>query len=446
MTSLGEGSPSARRSVRLDNDEASVAPLLEREILGSYILRARVLAALFAFGLAVALLTRYTPAQPPEYAFGSGPSRIVIAFIAFLAVYEASVAVWATTRRRRDLTPPEWTWYLNSAVELTAPTLAMWLMATRMASPPFALATPVVLVYFGFIALSTLRLSPTFSVFTGSFAALQYALLSVHLLKTHPLGSDVDPLFSSLHFPIQRAVILFAVGVGCAFVASELRRRVSDTITTWQASQRILRVFGEQTSPEVAAALLEGSDRTRENRFVCVLFLDIRNFSTYAESRSPAEVVAYLEAFFDFAIESVVHHHGHVHQLLGDGFMAIFGAPRSHGNDCANAVAAAFEIIARLEQAVQEGRLQPTELGIGIHAGDVVAGSVGSPLHREYKVTGDAVNVAARVEGLTKTLEAALLVTEAVWRRLDEPRPEVLDRRQAQVRGRREPVQVLTLA
>ena len=426
--------------------DPSFDPLLEREVLSTYLLRARILAALFATGLVLAFLTRYSPGQPPQYSFGSGPSRIVIGFIAFLAAYETAVAAWIAYRRRRGVTPASWVWYLSATVELTAPTLAIWMMATRLESPAFALATPVVLVYFGFIALSTLRLSPRFSLFSGGVAAIEYGSLSVLLLRRYPLGPDVDPLFASLHFPLQRSVILLAVGVGCAFVAMELKRRVSGTVSAWRESQRILRIFGQQTSPEVAEALLEGGDSTREQRFVCVLFLDMRDFSAFAETREPSAVVAYLDAFFEFAIDAVVEHRGHVHQLLGDGFMAIFGAPRSGGNDCANAVAAAFDIMKRLDEAVAAGRLEHTDIGIGIHAGNVLAGSVGSALHREYKVTGDAVNVAARVEGLTKSFGARLLVTESVWDRLDEPRPQVVETRDVDLRGRKEGVRVMRLA
>ena len=428
-----------------------ISPALEeslrREALASDLLRARVLAALFGVGLATAVLTRFTPGLPDSYAFGSRPSLTVIGFIAFLCLYEAAVSLWIRGRIDRGSLPRPAVWYLNAAIELTAPTLAMLVLAGQLDVPPFAVATPAVLAYFGFIALSTLRLDPLFSVFTGVLAALQYSALSVYLLNRFPPGPEVDALFSSIHFPFQRAVILTAVGVGCAFVSAELRRRVQETLAEAREKQRILTVFGQQTSPDVAAALLHSDpDDLEETRFVCVLFLDIRGFSTFAEAREPEAVVRYLNAFFDFAISAVHEHRGHVHQLLGDGFMSIFGAPVSGGNDCENAVSAALEILSRLDDAVEEGRLEPTSVGIGIHAGHVVAGSVGSALHREYKVTGDVVNVAARVEGITKELGARLLVTEAVWERLGDSRPQILKRTELEVRGRKSSVGVLRLA
>lgn len=418
-----------------------------REALASDLLRARILAALFGVGLLAALLTRYTPGLPPRYAFGSRPSLIIIGFIIFLCAYEAAIALWIKRRLDAGEAPRTWVWYANATVELTAPTLAMLVLAGELTVPPFAIVTPVVLVYFGFIALSTLRLDPRFSIFTGTLAALQYTAISIYLLGRFPPDPGVDALLSSIHFPIQRAVILAAVGVGCGFVSHELRKRVEEALTRTRENQRILTVFGQQTSPDVAAALLSTeTGQLEESRFVCVLFLDIRGFSGFAEARAPEAVVRYLNSFFEFTTLAVHSHGGHVHQLLGDGFMAIFGAPVSRGNDCGNAVAAAFEILERLDEAVKAGHLEETEVGIGIHAGHVMAGSVGSSVHREYKVTGDAVNVAARVEGLTKELGARLVITEAVWRHLDEPRPPLLRRGELAVRGRRDPVRILCLA
>ena len=83
------------------------------------------------------------------------------------------------------------------------------------------------------------------------------------------------------------------------------------------------------------------------------MFLDIRNFTGFAEKRSPEEVVEYLESLFEFMIEIVNRHHGIINKFLGDGFMAVFGAPLSDGKDCANAVGAAREILARVQQEVE---------------------------------------------------------------------------------------------
>ncbi|HWW77008.1 MAG TPA: adenylate/guanylate cyclase domain-containing protein, partial [Pyrinomonadaceae bacterium] len=180
--------------------------------------------------------------------------------------------------------------------------------------------------------------------------------------------------------------------------------------------ERVVSTFGQHVSPEVVEKLLE--KRTGpggEKRNVCVMFLDIRNFTGFAEARSPEEVVEYLESLFGFMIEIVNRRRGIINKFLGDGFMAVFGAPVSDGRDCHNAVAAAREILERLEREVAEGNVLPTGVRIGLHAGEAVTGSIGSQLRREYTVIGDVVNLASRIEQLNKRFGSSLLISETVW-------------------------------
>jgi len=210
----------------------------------------------------------------------------------------------------------------------------------------------------------------------------------------------------------------------------------------------ILRLFGQHTSPAIVEELLHaGPDMaTSSRKHVCVMFLDIRGFTAFSEQRSPETIVDYLNTLFGFMIDLVSRHHGIIHQLLGDGFMAIFGAPLSHGNDSQNAVEAALAILARVEAEVAAERIPPTRVGIGLHAGDVVAGTVGSVIHKEYKVTGDAVNLAARVEQLNKAYDTRLLVSEAVWKALEPGRFQGTSIGAVDVRGRAGSVHLYKMA
>src|SRR5690606_7392053 len=111
---------------------------------------------------------------------------------------------------------------------------------------------------------------------------------------------------------------------------------------------------------------------------VCVMFLDIRDFTAFSEDRSPADVVGYLNTLFESTIEAVMEHRGVVNKFLGDGFMAIFGAPIADSDSAAAAVSAALEIVERVEELVADGRIPPTKVGIGLHAGKAVVGNIGS--------------------------------------------------------------------
>jgi class 3 adenylate cyclase len=185
--------------------------------------------------------------------------------------------------------------------------------------------------------------------------------------------------------------------------------------------RQIIQTFGQYTSPEIVEDILRtGSQADGELRHVCVLFMDVRGFSRFAERTAPQAVVEYLSRLFEVAIDCINRNHGIVHQLLGDGLMAIFGAPVSYDRDCAYAVGASVEILEKIEGEVEAGRLPSMRIGIGLHAGEVVAGTIGTRVHREYKVTGDVVNVAARIEKLNKQFESRLLITEAVMNEAGE--------------------------
>ena len=115
-----------------------------------------------------------------------------------------------------------------------------------------------------------------------------------------------------------------------------------------------------------------------------MLVLDIRNFTTFSEGRVAEEVVAYLNTLWSFMVRTVNEHHGIVNKFLGDGFLAVFGAPVSTGNDCANALAAARRILREIDELTGAGRLLPTRIGIALHAGEAVVGNVGSAERKEY--------------------------------------------------------------
>lgn len=215
----------------------------------------------------------------------------------------------------------------------------------------------------------------------------------------------------------------------------------------------VVGMFGQYVSPTVAEKLLAEqsnieSDLTGEIRHVTVLFMDIRGFTTFSENRTPTEVVNYLNMLFGHLISIVNAHDGIVNKFLGDGFMAVFGAPFSNGNDAANAFRAALAMTEKVQELNTSGKIPETRIGIGIHTGIAVTGSVGSEERKEYTIIGDTVNLASRVEQLTKEYAAQMLITEAVYEKITK---ELQDHEQHQryklealppitVKGRSEPV------
>ena len=169
---------------------------------------------------------------------------------------------------------------------------------------------------------------------------------------------------------------------------------------------QVRSVLGKVVSRAVAEDLLRrGIELGGEERVVTVLFVDLRNFTAFCEERSPQQVVAVLNTYFTAMGDAIEAHGGVIDKYLGDGIMALFGAPVTGEDDAGNALAAALAMSSALDgmNADLAGRGLPAlEIGIGINTDVVVAGNMGSPSRLNYTVIGDGVNLASRLEGLTK--------------------------------------------
>ncbi|MGN3974760.1 adenylate/guanylate cyclase domain-containing protein [Tsuneonella sp. SYSU-LHT278] len=147
-----------------------------------------------------------------------------------------------------------------------------------------------------------------------------------------------------------------------------------------------------------------------------VLFADIRNFTAAAEKLSPRQTVDMLNAVFTSLFEAVASHDGILDKFIGDALMAVYGAPLSTGADAANAVRSALrmqDLIADYNRSRASPDLPALALGIGVATGEVIAGTIGSPKRMDYTVIGDSVNLASRLEAITKTYRVRTIVCDA---------------------------------
>lgn len=210
-----------------------------------------------------------------------------------------------------------------------------------------------------------------------------------------------------------------------------------------EAEVKIRKLLKQQVSGAVADTLLtKGSMVSDEPQFAAIMFLDIRDFTVFCEGKKPSEIIDYQNKVFGFMINIIERYNGVVNQLMGDGFMATFGAPVSSGNDCQNAYLAAKEIISVLKIKVSSNEIIPTKVGIGLHAGNVVTGNVGNEERKQFSITGNTVILAARLEQLNKTYGSSIVYSRELYEQLDPKNQDAGAFESVVVKGRSKPIEV----
>jgi adenylate cyclase len=188
----------------------------------------------------------------------------------------------------------------------------------------------------------------------------------------------------------------------------ELTHSFNEMAASLREKDAIKRAFSRYVAREVVTEILKDPDKivlTGERREVTVLFCDVRGFTSISERLSPEEVVSLLNAFYTLMIDATFKHDGTLDKFLGDGVMAVFGAPIFHSDHSVRALRTALAMQAGIRELsarrVAEGKA-PLKIGIGVNAGSAVAGNVGTEARMEYTVIGDSVNLAARLESYAK--------------------------------------------
>ncbi|NMO23069.1 adenylate/guanylate cyclase domain-containing protein [Pyxidicoccus fallax] len=279
------------------------------------------------------------------------------------------------------------------------------------------------------LAFSVARYSWLHVLLSTVLSSAGYALLAV--VTGH--GSPARICFVvSCYVALGVLIALTNADVGGMFL--NLRRR--DGLSRFlpkQLVERMMQLGDEPLQPV--------------QREVTILFSDIRDFTALSESLQPREVLELLDDYFAHMTHIVMARDGIVNKFLGDGMLACWGVPDHREDHAELAMRAALDMRAKLEElnAHREQKGQPRlRIGIGLHTGVVAAGMLGGAEQHEYTVIGDAVNLASRVEGLTKTLGVDILVSESTWLKGGERfAGERLG--EAHVRGRRGAVVVYTL-
>jgi len=221
------------------------------------------------------------------------------------------------------------------------------------------------------------------------------------------------------HFDTNDRDLLQAIATSVS-IALENARLYKKTVAAAEHERDVRRLFQTFVPKEVVDKIIHGleggNSMIEEVKTITLLNIDIRGFSRLAKQIGPPKTVALLNRFFEVMGELVFKHHGIVDKYLGDGFLAVFGAPVSNIADADNALHAALGMkrsVADLNVLLSR-ELGPTlEMGISVHTGEVVAGNIGFEKKMDYTVIGDAVNTVFRLQGLAKTFPNGILISEA---------------------------------
>ena len=413
--------------------------MLMREVMRTELVRVRaVIAVMIAIMITGGIVHIFYPEFVERVWHGIDPNAVFLILFC-LVLFELWVHTAIRNHLKLDRDVSVYRRYLGALIETSVPTVILMLQIQSM-GPVRALGFVMPMAYFMFIILSTLRLDFWLSTFTGFVAAVELYAVAMHYKPA--VNPDPEP---ELYYHLARSLVLLTCGVLAGAVGVQLRRSFAASIRAATARDHVTNLFGQHVSPQVVERLMaEGASTRSDIRRVAVMFVDFRSFTASARSRSPQEVVERLDGAFAVLVDILDRHGGIVNKFLGDGFLALFGAPLDAADAAPRAVAAAREMLTAMERIndVSDWKLR---IGIGIHFGEVVAGNIGSPRRKEYTVIGDTVNFASRLEALNKEFGSQLLISTAVREALGEDGDDAVSLGEVAIRGYEQPMTVWQL-
>ncbi len=368
---------------------------------------------------------------------------ILILFVLLLRTFlvRKFQVIWFKKSRRRYLS----FLYGNTFFETSIPSVVIIVFASQY-NPAMALISPVVFFYFLFIILSIFDLDLKLSIFAGVVASTEYLILAYFYHDQYTFSGNLS-ILNMLSLYVAKSLFLLMAGVVAGIVSLRIRKNMFASFHTIQERDNLERVFGQQVSKEIVDEFIKNKHEIKSiKRDATVMFLDIRNFSNFCEGKSPEEINKYQNEVLSFMIEIVTNHRGIINQILGDGFMATFGAPVEDEKHTLNAVSAAKEIIEVLQSKNAKNEIPKTKVGIGIHCGEVVTGNVGTENRKQYSVTGNTVILAARLEQLNKEFNSSVIVSKDVIDKMKTEDVEFITLGDVNVKGFANPVGVYKLS
>jgi len=247
-----------------------------------------------------------------------------------------------------------------------------------------------------------------------------------HIIESNNLTERVPVMYRDEIGQLSHTFNLMLEELGTAY--EQIKRYAFDAVVAQKREMRIRNIFQLYVPKDVIEEVFVNPEKmlVGNNRYVSILFSDIRSFTTISEGMTPDALVNSLNRYFGIMVDVIMEHDGMVDKYIGDAIMAVFGAPVSHGNDALSSVISGLKMAEGLERFNREQiSLGAPEfhIGVGINFGEVTVGNIGCDKKMNYTVIGDTVNLASRLEGLTKMYHQPILITESVVEKIDGTLP-----------------------
>jgi adenylate cyclase len=345
------------------------------------------------------------------------------------------VVIGATAPVLQDTHPTSW-----PAGEMAGPEIHANAIETLLRGAPLhdvgGLADLLIAIGLALLpALLCLKLRPYLALGLSAAAALLYAGIAQFAFGKGVILPVVIPL----------------IGLGLALVGALAVQWMTASVERTQTRD----LFSRFVPDSVVAQVLERADSEDDVRLggelltATVLFSDLRGFTSFAEGREPSEVIGVLNRYLTEMSDAILDHDGTLVAYMGDGIMAVFGAPIAADDHAEKALGAGREMLARLERfnawIREEGLGDGFKMGIGLNSGDVMSGNVGSARRLEYTAIGDTTNTAARLEGMTKGTPYQLFLADTTFGRLRAAPEDMECLDELEVRGRKAGLKVWAL-
>jgi len=319
-----------------------------------------------------------------------------------------------------------------------------------------AFVVPAAALIFVILIHASMRFRPWLVVYAA-------ALFAVLMEVGSPLSAgsiarpmhDVMPMMHGgmaglLNFQILPLLLIALAALTLFVIGRRTRRLLVESLRHAARTARLSRFFSPNLAARLADEETEGALKGRRQP-VAVLFVDLRGFTALGETMSPDELGAFLSDYRKRLTEPVFRYGGTVDKFIGDAIMAVFGCPLQDKDDAARAVNCALDIIAasqRWSSERESAGQSPIAIGIGAHYGEVFAGAVGGEQLLEYTVIGDTVNVAERLERLSRDVGSTFVASHALLQAAGEAGSKVAWRRlpPQELKGHRQPVGASCLA